>query len=162
LVHKIAGKNIAKQQAIHAKISSLRSKLLGADPSAEERLLVDEIILCWLELYRERMQVAHGQNGLLPHQKFLASQRDQAKKAFQAAMRELRITRSRQPPRVRVSRQNESGRLPNTPTTDANPHKTISHAPRNRDGISTLKSKPLTDKPVRGRPSATGAKRKPG
>jgi hypothetical protein len=47
IVRKVAGDNIAFQEAIVRKLESVRSELAGPDPTPMERLLAERAALCW-------------------------------------------------------------------------------------------------------------------
>lgn len=56
--HKIAGPNLALREAISCKLAEMRQELLGAGDSLLERLLVERILACWLQL--EHVTVLFG------------------------------------------------------------------------------------------------------
>jgi hypothetical protein len=52
LIQKLSGdKNFVVQEAHRRKCAALTQELAGATPSPLERLLVERIVLCWLDLY---------------------------------------------------------------------------------------------------------------
>jgi hypothetical protein len=50
-IQVIAGKDPLVQEGIQRKLSSMRTELLGAESTPIERLLVDRVIACWLQLH---------------------------------------------------------------------------------------------------------------
>lgn len=53
LVNVAAGENALTREAIMRKLETLRAELLGAAPSPLERLLVERVVLCWLQSHYE-------------------------------------------------------------------------------------------------------------
>ncbi len=49
-VNRAAGKSKIVQEAIWRQVNIMRTDLLGAEPSPLERLLVDRIVVCWLQM----------------------------------------------------------------------------------------------------------------
>jgi hypothetical protein len=59
LLNLIAGKSVIAREAIARETANLRERLLATAPSELERLLVDRVIICWMEVYHDDMDVAH-------------------------------------------------------------------------------------------------------
>ena len=51
LIKQVAGKNLLVQENIARKCAALTKELAGPTPSPLERLLVERIVLCWLQLH---------------------------------------------------------------------------------------------------------------
>jgi len=51
LIQHMAGKNLLVQENIARKCAALTQELAGPAPSPLERLLVERIVLCWLQLH---------------------------------------------------------------------------------------------------------------
>lgn len=60
-VDLLAGQDIVGAESIRRKAAALRSELEGAHPTAVERMLVDQVVICWLEL--AHAQAAATQEG---------------------------------------------------------------------------------------------------
>lgn len=67
LVRDAAGKNLAFKEAMRQKLLSLRSELAGPTPTPLERLLVDRIATCWLQLHLGELRWAKAGNMTLAH-----------------------------------------------------------------------------------------------
>src|SRR5262249_52237264 len=49
--HASGGKNLLAQESLTRKCAALTQELMGVTPSPIERLLVERIVMCWLQLY---------------------------------------------------------------------------------------------------------------
>ena len=58
LIAEVAGKNALTRGAVTEKMEALRQELNGPNPSPLERLLVERIVLCWLQMYHEDVRDA--------------------------------------------------------------------------------------------------------
>src|SRR4051794_36738638 len=47
----LAGKNLLLSEAVQQKLGALRAELGGPSPSPLERLLVERVVACWLQLH---------------------------------------------------------------------------------------------------------------
>ena len=56
----IAGTDLAVKESLARKADELGRELAGEQPSAVERLLVDRIVLCWLQLHHAEVAGAHA------------------------------------------------------------------------------------------------------
>jgi hypothetical protein len=59
-VHRNAGKSSVVQDAIWRKVKAMRAELRGATSTPLERLLIDRIIICWLQM--AHADALYGQN----------------------------------------------------------------------------------------------------
>ncbi|MEX1027964.1 MAG: hypothetical protein WD049_08165 [Candidatus Paceibacterota bacterium] len=55
-------KNLAFREAIKRKLAALREELEGPTPSPTERLLVDRIVACWLQVQEADLRYAQAGN----------------------------------------------------------------------------------------------------
>jgi hypothetical protein len=60
LIDAAAGKNLALQEALRRKLELLRAELAGPTPMPLERLLVERVAACWLQLHYAEMLVAQN------------------------------------------------------------------------------------------------------
>ena len=51
LVERIAGEQLGFREGILAKLEMLRTELAGPRPTPIERLLVERVVACWLQVY---------------------------------------------------------------------------------------------------------------
>jgi hypothetical protein len=90
IVREMAGGNRMIEEAMPRKLEGMRKKLAGENPSALEKLLVDRIVVCWLQvqhfeiLYARNMKSLPGAQGE-HHQKRI----DRAHKRYLFATRTL-------------------------------------------------------------------------
>ena len=63
-VTAMCGKNLAPQEAIYAKMQALREELLGTGPTPLERLLVERIVACWLQVQDAEIRYAQNQKDM--------------------------------------------------------------------------------------------------
>lgn len=63
----VAGKNLVLQESMPRKLAEMKSKLGGAEPTALERLLVERIVICWLQVHHADVEAASGQRASAAH-----------------------------------------------------------------------------------------------
>jgi hypothetical protein len=59
LMSLIAGPDLTAREAISREAAKFRERLLATAPSELERVLVDRIFICWLEVYHQDLDFAH-------------------------------------------------------------------------------------------------------
>jgi hypothetical protein len=52
LVNVAAGENLVLKEAVEKTMDSMRAELAGSHPTPLERLLVDRIVACWLQVHQ--------------------------------------------------------------------------------------------------------------
>src|SRR5262249_4833582 len=75
-------KDLFHRETISRRVSNLRAELLGPCPSAVKRLLVDQIVLCWLHVYDAEVAAADlytedftGEQGTYAQERLARAQR---------------------------------------------------------------------------------------
>jgi hypothetical protein len=83
---------LALQEGIECRMRQLRTTLEGSRPNALERLLIERILVCWIEVNRADMihagQITSGK-APLPQLKFYQHWQDRAHRRFLAACKAL-------------------------------------------------------------------------
>jgi hypothetical protein len=88
-----AGQDLAFAEAVRRRMEALRTELAGPSPSRVERLLVDRVVACQLQVDHADAMAAQPA-GLSPALYRLAMQRqDSAQRRLLAAIRELALVR---------------------------------------------------------------------
>jgi hypothetical protein len=85
--------NLAFREAIKRKLAALREELEGPTPSPTERLLVDRIVACWLQVQEADLRYVHSGNCSLAQADFHLRRQDRAHRRFLSAMKTLATVR---------------------------------------------------------------------
>ena len=103
-VQALCGKNLAPQEAIHAKMRALRNELLGAESTPLERLLVERIIACWLQVQDAEIRYAQNQKDLTFRQGDYHQRRmDSTNRRYLAAVKALALVRKLAVPALQIN-----------------------------------------------------------
>jgi hypothetical protein len=98
------------RDAIVRNLDALRTELLGPDPTPVERLLVDRVAACWLQVQeadiRDGLAAGRYEHGL---SKYLVGRATAAHRRFLSAIKTLELVRKLAAPVLRVT---VAGRLP--------------------------------------------------
>jgi hypothetical protein len=119
LIRAAAGKDAALREALERKLELLRADLAGPAPTPLERLLVERVAACWLQLhYAETLIAQQAQNFSLVQAEHYDRMRDSAHKRYLSAIKALALVRKLAVPvlQVNIARKqvNVAGGLPNT------------------------------------------------
>src|SRR6266508_4901468 len=63
LIEAAAGKNLMFREALLRKLELMRAELAGPDPTPLERMLVERVVACWLQVQDADVRYAQGQQG---------------------------------------------------------------------------------------------------
>jgi hypothetical protein len=97
-------KNLAFREALIRKLELLRAELAGPAPTPLERLLVERIGACWLQLHlAEAMLAQQGHNLNRVQLEYKERSRDRAHKRYLAAIKALALIRKRVLPVLQVN-----------------------------------------------------------
>lgn len=92
LIRLIAGKNLVLSECLHVKVDDLRRSLLGTSAEAAIGLLVDQVVINWLELQFVQMAALqpqqHGRDA-----RFWEDRYERAHARYLASVRELQTVR---------------------------------------------------------------------
>jgi hypothetical protein len=105
LIRTLSGdKNLVVQEAHVRKCTALTAELAGPQPSPLERLLVERIVICWLQLYyAETLYVQNIQAFTLRQAEFHQQRISKAQARYLAAIRALAQVRRLGVPAVQVN-----------------------------------------------------------
>jgi hypothetical protein len=93
LISAAAGDNLAFREALLRKMALLRAELQGASPTPLERLLVERVVACWLQVQDADVRCAQAKNPSLAWGDYLQRRMDRAHKRFLTAARTLALVR---------------------------------------------------------------------
>lgn len=86
--------NLAVKEAILVKLRAIRSELLGSEPSAIERLLVERVAACWLQVQDAEIRYALNQKDMTFRQaEFHQKRMDATHRRYLAAIKALTLVR---------------------------------------------------------------------
>ena len=89
----IAGGNVALCKSLWRQMAEVKAKLVDANTSPLERLLIDQIGICWLQAYAADLALAQRLDISLRQAKFLEKRRDQAHRRLTTAIKGLASVR---------------------------------------------------------------------
>jgi hypothetical protein len=93
-VQAAAGKNLLAREALLRKLELLRAELAGPSPTALERLLVERVVACWLQLQDADVRFAQGQHTLKSVEiDYFQRRMDRAHHRFLSAVKALALVR---------------------------------------------------------------------
>ena len=97
-------KNLAFREALKCKLKLMRAELAGRAPTPLERLLVDSICTCWLQLHlAEALLAQQGHNLNRVQLDYKERSRDRAHKRYLSAIKALALIRKRVLPVLQVN-----------------------------------------------------------
>jgi hypothetical protein len=104
LIHKAAGDNLAFREALTRKLELLRAELAGPAPTPLERLLVERVAACWLQLHDADVRLAQQEHKLsLAQAEYHQRSRDRAHKRYLSAIKTLAVVRKLAVPVLQVN-----------------------------------------------------------
>lgn len=93
LLNSIAGENLAQREALLRRMEQLRIELSGANPEPLQKLLVERIVLCWLQSVHADCQYAYATVAAPTRVEFLQRHRGHAHRQFLSATKCLAAVR---------------------------------------------------------------------
>jgi hypothetical protein len=103
-VRSLAGDDLAFREALTRKLELMRAELAGPDPTPVERLLVERVAACWLQVQDADARYAQGQKDLTFAQgEYYQRRQDRAHKRFLSAVRTLALVRKLAVPVLQVN-----------------------------------------------------------
>jgi hypothetical protein len=112
LVRAASGDDLAFREALLRKTALLREELQGPAPTPLERLLVERVVACWLQVQDADVRYAQAKGPSLAQGDYLQRRIDRAHKRFLTAARTLALVRRLALP-VLVAQVNVAGRQVN-------------------------------------------------
>lgn len=92
-IAKLARENLAWPIALDLKMQQIRADLGGLDPTPIERLLVERVALCWLDVHVLDLQHAHAVGLTFSQAEHQEKMRDRASRRYLAALKALATVR---------------------------------------------------------------------
>jgi hypothetical protein len=108
LTAAVAGDNLAFREGLRAKMVSLRAELAGPDPRPVERLLVERVVISWLQAYEADIRYAQSKDHTLAWGDYHQRRIDRSHRRLLQAIRTLEVVRRLAAPVLRA----EVGRPP--------------------------------------------------
>jgi hypothetical protein len=104
LIRAATGENLAAREALTRKLELLRSELAGPSPTPLERLLVERVAACWLQLHYADILLAQQAGKLtLKQVEYHERTQDRAHKRYLSAIRTLALVRKLALPVLQVN-----------------------------------------------------------
>jgi hypothetical protein len=85
--------DLAFREAIKRKLAALRGELEGPTPSPTERLLVDRVVACWLQVQEADLRYANAGDCSFAQADYHLRRQDRAHRRFLSAMKTLATVR---------------------------------------------------------------------
>ena len=99
-----AGKNRLFAEAFSHTIAAIKTELAGPEPSVLERLLVDRVVACWIQIEYADLAYAQLSTALSSgHRDYLQRRQDRAHRRYLSAIRTLAQVRRLLQPVVQVN-----------------------------------------------------------
>jgi hypothetical protein len=104
LVVRAAGKNHALKEALYRKLDLLRAELSGPSPAPVERLLVERVVACWLQVHYADAIYSQGlENFSMEQAEHHQRRMDGAHRRYLSALRTLALVRKLALPVLQVN-----------------------------------------------------------
>jgi hypothetical protein len=104
LIRNAIGKNLSYREALICKLDLLRAELAGAAPAPLERLLVERVVACWLQLHFADIHLAQQSGEMsLRLGDYHHRNRDRAHKRYLSAIKTLALVRKLALPVLQVN-----------------------------------------------------------
>jgi hypothetical protein len=102
-IHAAAGENLAFQVAMTRKLELLRAELSVPDQTPLERLLVERVVACWLQVQDADVRYAQGKNLTPEWGDYYQRRMDRAQKRYLSAIKTLAVVRKLAVPVLQVN-----------------------------------------------------------
>jgi hypothetical protein len=103
LIEAAAGKNVAVREALNRKLELLRAELAGPNPTPVEKLLVERVVACWLQVQDADIRYAQAKNLAMTWGDYYQRRMDRAHKRYLAAIKTLAVVRKLAVPVLKVN-----------------------------------------------------------
>jgi hypothetical protein len=103
LVKAAAGQNLAFQEALTQKLKLLRDELAGPNPTPLERLLVERVVACWLQVQDADVRCAQAKDTSIKWAEYLQRRMTYAHKRYLSAIKTLALVRKLNLPVLQVN-----------------------------------------------------------
>jgi hypothetical protein len=103
-IGSIGGKDVAFREAVLKKLDWMRAELLGENPTAVERLLVERIAACWLQVQHAELRYAQNLKDMtFPQGDYHQRRMDATNRRFLAAVKALALVRKLAVPALQLN-----------------------------------------------------------
>lgn len=89
LIDATAGKNVAAREGLLRKLEMLREELAGPSPTSVERLLVERIVACWLQVQDADIRFAQAKDVEIEWGDYFQRRMDRAHRRYLSAIKTL-------------------------------------------------------------------------
>jgi hypothetical protein len=104
LINSVARENLSWREALYRKVELLREELEGPDATPLERLLVERVVACWLQLHHSDIWLAQQEGKLsITQADYHQRTRDRAHKRYLSAIKALALVRKLALPVLQVN-----------------------------------------------------------
>jgi hypothetical protein len=103
LINAAAGEDLAFKEALTRKLELLRAELSGPNPTPLERLLVERIVACWLQVQDADVRYAQAKSLSLEWGDYYQRRMDRAHKRYLTAIKTLATVRKLALPVLQVN-----------------------------------------------------------
>jgi hypothetical protein len=103
LIDAAAGENLAFKEALTRKLELLRAELSGPNPTPLDRLLVERVVACWLQVQDADVRYAQAKNLSLEWGDYYQRRMDRAHKRYLSALKTLAVVRKLALPVLQVN-----------------------------------------------------------
>ena len=93
LVKAITGEQLLFRETLIAKLDAMRTELAGSRPSPIERLLVERVVACWLQVYHADAIAAQSENCNSAQNDYHQRRQDRAHRRYLSAIKTLGTVR---------------------------------------------------------------------
>jgi hypothetical protein len=104
LILKIAGEDRFTRDSIERHVKAMRESMTSSKATAMEKLLIDQIVVTWLQMQWVNVQFPTAGDADVPAGRFILQQRESAQRMFIAAQNALATFRKFAPPQLSVTR----------------------------------------------------------
>jgi hypothetical protein len=99
----LSGKDVAFREAVIRKLELLRAELLGDNPTPVERILVERVVACWLQVQAAELRATQSTDTYLKQLDFQQRRMDATNRRFLAAVKTLALVRKLAVPVLQVN-----------------------------------------------------------
>jgi hypothetical protein len=99
----VAGDDIPFRESIKHKMKALRRDLAGPEATPIEKLLVDRIVICWLQVQMADLAQAKEESQTIALERFQLRRQDSANRRYLAAIRTLATIRKMALPVLQIN-----------------------------------------------------------
>lgn len=99
----MAGKNVGFREATRRKLELLRAELAGNNPTPVERVLVERVLACWLQVQDAELRAAQATDATIKQADFHQRRMDATNRRLLAAVKTLALVRKLAVPVLQVN-----------------------------------------------------------